>query len=95
MFVSFKAQGGTDRMSPVEAIIPRSTVRAVRPIVAAAALVSMGTNQEEPTQSAFVQYEPPSSQARGILITVGSKDGKGAQQCEYLSSFTEFVNEME
>lgn len=43
----------------------------------------MGTHQEEQTRSAFVQYEPPTSQARGILInTVGSKDGK-VEQSEY------------
>lgn len=30
VFVSFKAQGGTDRMSPVQVIIPGSTVPSVR-----------------------------------------------------------------
>lgn len=46
--------------------------------------VIMGTNQEEQTESVFFDCEHPTNQARGILVTVGSKDGKGVYS-EYRS----------
>jgi hypothetical protein len=70
------AQGGTNWKSPVEVIIPGSTFCSNRHCGESQHSLVMGTNQEEQTESVFFDREHSTDQARGILVTVGSNDGK-------------------